>query len=379
MLGEILSADPTVAVILITGYPSIPSAIEATKRGVYQYLEKPVDRDRLLEVVGSVFEHLAALKQNILGDSPATRAMVRMILKVAPTQHTVLILGESGTGKELVAREIHRHSPRKDQPFLAVNCAALTETLLESELFGHEKGAFTGAVAAKPGKFELADKGTIFLDEIGDLSPNVQLKILRVIQEREFTRLGGTATLKADIRLLAATHRDLEQAVANGLFREDLYYRLNVVPLRLPPLRERMEDIPDLVRHFLRKAVDEGLPAKRLENDAFDLLKRYRWPGNVRELRNLVERMLIMVSGERIEVRHLPPNLHRDTHRAASAHAGSGGFSSLHEARAAYERDYILRKLDENHGNVSRTAEVLGLERSHLYRKMKALGISVRE
>ena len=243
LLSEIVVDDPTVAVIMITGYPSIQSAVEATRKGVYQYLEKPVDRDTLLEVVAEVFERLATLKRTIIGDSPATKAMMRMILKVAPSAHTVLILGESGTGKELVAREIHQHSPRRDRPFLAVNCAALTETLLESELFGHEKGAFTDAHQMKRGVFERAHQSTLFLDEIGDTSLGMQAKILRVLQEREFFRVGGIEPLKTDVRIISATNRNLEQRVKEGKFREDLYYRLNVIPIVCPPLRERGDDI----------------------------------------------------------------------------------------------------------------------------------------
>ena len=254
LLSEIVADDPTVAVILITGYPSIQSAVEATRRGVYQYLEKPVDRDALLQVVKEVFDRLATLRRTILGDSPATKAMMRMILKVAPTAHTVLILGESGTGKELVAREIHRNSPRAERSFLAINCAALTETLLESELFGHEKGAFTDAHQQKKGLFERAHQSTLFLDEIGDTSLAMQAKILRVLQEREFMRVGGTEAIKTDVRIIAATNKILEQAVKEGKFREDLYYRLNVIPIHCPPLRERGEDIDILAYHFMRKA-----------------------------------------------------------------------------------------------------------------------------
>src|SRR2546426_7398438 len=246
LLKEILAADPTIAVVLITGYPSIQSAIEATKRGVYQYLEKPVDRDTLLGVVDEVFEHLARLKQSIIGESPATKAMIRMILKVAPTAHTALILGESGTGKELVAREIHNHSPRRDKPFLAVNCASLTETLLDSELFGHEKGAFTDAHQQKKGLFERAHQSTLFLDEIGDTSLGMQAKILRALQEREIMRVGGTEAIKVDVRIIAATNKNLEHLLKEGKFREDLYYRLNVIPIVCPPLRERREDVEEL-------------------------------------------------------------------------------------------------------------------------------------
>src|SRR5438094_7784080 len=284
LLSEIVAADPTVAVVLITGYPSIQSAIEATKKGVYQYLEKPVDRDRLLAVVGEVFQHLATLKQTILGSSPTTKAMVRMILKVAPASHTVLILGESGTGKELVARQIHNHSPRHDRPFLAVNCAALTETLLESELFGHEKGAFTDAHAQKKGLFERANHSSLFLDEIGDTSLAMQAKILRVLQERELLRVGGTEAIKVDVRIIAATNKNLEQMLREGRFREDLYYRLKVIPIVCPPLRERQEDIKELALHFMRKAsLAAGREARSISPEALEGLEAYDWPGDVRQ------------------------------------------------------------------------------------------------
>jgi len=310
LLGEIVGADPTVAVILITGYPSIQSAIEATKRGVYQYLEKPVDRDRLLEVVGEVFAHLATLRQSILGDSAATRAMVRMVLKVAPTAHTVLILGESGTGKELVAREIHNHSPRREYPFLAVNCASLTETLLESELFGHEKGAFTDAHQQKKGLFERAHHSTLFLDEIGDTSLGMQAKILRALQEREILRVGGTEPIKVDVRIITATNRDLDQLLKEGKFREDLYYRLKVIPIVCPPLRERQEDIEVLADHFVRRA---ALAANRklegIRAEALEALRTYSWPGNIRQLEWAIERAVVLGETAWLERRDLPPEI----------------------------------------------------------------------
>src|SRR5437867_4364998 len=306
LLSEIVAADPTVAVVLITGYPSIQSAIEATKKGVYQYLEKPVDRDRLLAVVGEVFQHLATLKQTILGSSPTTKAMVRMILKVAPASHTVLILGESGTGKELVARQIHNHSPRHANPFLAVNCAAITETLLESELFGHEKGAFTDAHESRAGKFELASGGTLLLDEIGDMSLSGQAKLLRVLEEKTIVRVGGSRPIHTDVRVLAATNQKLVELVRTKRFREDLYFRLNVVTLELPPLRNRGDDVMLLAEHFLREfSKRAGRRVPKFSAAARKRLESHTWPGNVRELRNLMERLAYLSSGERIEAEDL--------------------------------------------------------------------------
>ncbi len=310
LLSEIVGEDPAVAVILITGYPSIQSAVEATRRGVYQYLEKPVDRDELLRVVAEVFDRLATLKRAILGDSPATKAMMRMVLKVAPTAHTVLILGESGTGKELVAREIHRNSPRAERPFLAINCAALTETLLESELFGHEKGAFTDAHQQKKGLFERAHQSTLFLDEIGDTSLGMQAKILRVLQEREFMRVGGTEAIKTDVRIIAATNKNLEQIVKDGKFREDLYYRLNVIPIVCPPLRERGDDIDTLAYHFMRKAAFvDGRRVEKISPEALQAIRNYYWPGNIRQLEWAMERAVVLGEADCVELRDLPPEV----------------------------------------------------------------------
>ena len=276
-------------------------------------------------------------------------------------------------------------SPRAEQLFVEVNCAAIPEELIESELFGHVKGSFTGALEDKVGKFEQAHGGTLFLDEVGDMSLRTQSKVLRVIEEQRFTPVGSGNNLTVDVRVIAATNKHLEQEIQKGNFREDLFYRLNVIPFYVPALREHPEDIPALADHFLNEfARAYGRRPKHFSETALETLLHHRWPGNVRELKNLVERLVIMVPGERIERRHLPVTLHRDharptASRQASAASGSGGFSSLQEARAAYERDYILRKLEENQGNVSRTAEVLGLERSHLYRKMKSLGIAAGE
>src|SRR5437762_5013595 len=387
LLSEILSADPTVAVILITGYPSIQSAIEATKKGVYQYLEKPVDRDRLLGVVGEVFQHLAGLKESIIGESAATKAMIRMILKVAPTAHTALILGESGTGKELVAREIHNHSPRRDKPFLAVNCASLTETLLESELFGHEKGAFTDAHQQKKGLFERAHVSSLFLDEIGDTSLGMQAKILRVLQERELLRVGGTEAIKVDVRIIAATNKNLERLLKEGKFREDLYYRLNVIPIVCPPLRERREDIKELALHFMRKAsLAAGREARSISPEALEALEAYDWPGNVRQLDMAIERAVLLGEGERVELRDLPPEVverHPEPVLAAGPRSGAGGAA----ARAAasplipegsweeHEKAKIIEALQRTNWNITKAAQLLGMTFRTLQYRLEKFGI----
>jgi DNA-binding NtrC family response regulator len=394
LLGEILSADPTVAVVLITGYPSIQSAIEATKRGVYQYLEKPVDRDRLLEVVESVFKRLAALKQNILGDSPTIKAMVRMILKVAPGQHTVLILGESGTGKELVAREIHRNSPRSDRPFLAVNCASLTETLLESELFGHEKGAFTDAHQQKKGLFERAHHSTLFLDEIGDTSLALQAKILRALQEREILRVGGTEAIKVDVRIIAATNRNLDQLMKEGKFREDLYYRLKVIPIQCPPLRERREDIGVLARHFIYKA---ALAAERkvssVTPDALQALQAYTWPGNVRQLEWAMERAVVLGETDQVDLRDLPPEILQPvaagtepartdlktatTFAAAAVTSSSGELQPViaEQTWEEHEKAKIVEALERTNWNITRAAQLLGMTFRTLQYRVEKFGL----
>ena len=387
LLAEILSADPTVAVVLITGYPSIQSAIEATKRGVYQYLEKPVDRDKLLGVVDEVFQHLAALKRTIIGDSPATKGMVRMILKVAPTAHTVLILGESGTGKELVAREIHNHSPRRDRPFLAVNCAALTETLLESELFGHEKGAFTDAHQQKKGLFERAHHSTLFLDEIGDTSLGMQAKILRALQEREILRVGGTESIKVDVRIITATNRNLDQLLKEGRFREDLYYRLKVIPIECPPLRERREDIDMLAMHFLQKAaLASARQVRGITPEALEALKNYACPGNIRQLEWAIERAVVLGESDHVELGDLP----QEILQPASVTAGSATIAVAQAASAAqvargpvipevsweeHEKAKILEALERTNWNITRAAQLLGMTFRTLQYRLEKFGI----
>ncbi len=386
LLTEIVMDDPTVAVIMITGYPSIQSAVEATRKGVYQYLEKPVDRDTLLEVVDKVFERLSALKRTIIGDSPATKAMMRMILKVAPTAHTVLILGESGTGKELVAREIHQHSPRHDRPFLAVNCAALTETLLESELFGHEKGSFTDAHQMKRGVFERAHQSTLFLDEIGDTSLGMQAKILRVLQEREFFRVGGTEPLKTDVRIISATNRNLEQRVKEGKFREDLYYRLNVIPIVCPPLRERGVDIDILAYHFMRKAsLVAGRHVEQISAEALEALRSYSWPGNIRQLEWAMERAVVLGESDRVGLVDLPPEILQTSPPAAvaaessiapsAAPTNASGPIITEDSWEEHEKAKIMEALQRSNGNITRAAQLLGMTFRTLQYRLEKFGI----
>jgi two-component system, NtrC family, nitrogen regulation response regulator NtrX len=390
-LARIRKVDGAPIVIMISGHGTIETAVRATKKGAFDFIEKPLSIEKLLLTLKHATEELALSVQNqqlrrklegdyrIIGNSVPMKALRQQLALAAPTNGRVLVYGESGTGKELVAHALHRMSLRRDNPFVEVNCAAIPEELIESELFGHVKGSFTGAVEDKIGKFEQADQGTLFLDEIGDMSLRTQSKVLRVIEEQRFSPLGSKKELALDVRVVAATNKNLEEEILKGNFREDLFFRLNVIPFYVPPLREHAEDIPELLNFFLETfTAAYGRRPKHLTEPALEILRHYRWPGNVRELRNLVERLVIMVSGDRIERRHIPQTLSHPVRPGASRRA-SGGFSTLHEARTAYERDYILRKLGENHGNVSRTAEVLGLERSHLYRKMKALGISANE
>jgi two-component system, NtrC family, nitrogen regulation response regulator NtrX len=389
-LQQIRALEKPPSVIMISGHGNIETAVRATKLGAFDFIEKPLSVEKILLTVKHAIEEMQLVRLNrqlreelggkyrIIGESVPMKALRQQLALAAPTNGRVLIFGESGTGKELVAHALHQLSPRADEPFIEVNCAAIPEELIESELFGHVKGSFTGALEDKTGKFVQADGGTLFLDEVGDMSLRTQSKVLRVIEEQRFTPIGSRNAMTVDVRVVAATNKDLEGEITKGNFRGDLFFRLNVIPFYVPTLRERSEDVSDLAEYFLAEfARAYGRRPKHISESAMEILKRYRWPGNVRELRNLIERMVIMVTGERIEQRHLPPAL---VHSPAGAGRGAtAGFSSLHEARAAYERDYILRKLEENQGNVSRTAESLGLERSHLYRKMKSLGISPAE
>ena len=387
-LEKIKHNDGSPEVIMISGHGTIETAVRATKLGAFDFVEKPLSIEKTLILIKNAIEARRLREENeefkrqlhaksvIVGDSVPMKALRQQIAIMSPTNGRVLIYGESGTGKELVALAIHSQSLRKDSMFVEVNCAAIPEDLIESELFGHRKGSFAGATRDKEGKFLKADGGTLFLDEVGDMSLKTQSKVLRTLDEQRFTPVGGDEALTVDTRVIAATNKDLEEEISKGNFREDLFYRLNVVPFYVPPLRERREDIPLLARHFLKEfSSTYGRRAREITEDAMEVLTRYVWPGNVRELKNVIERMVIMnPTITRIDRKHLPPLVYRDGSRRAA-----GEFSTLHQARAAYERDYILKKLDENHGNVSRTAEVLGLERSHLYRKMKTRGIAVKE
>ncbi|MBV8207866.1 MAG: sigma-54-dependent Fis family transcriptional regulator [Acidobacteria bacterium] len=376
-------------VVMISGHGTIETAVRATKLGAFDFLEKPLSLERTLIVVKNAIQARRLRGENrdlkqkvqargeIVGESVPVKALRQQIAVMAPTNGRVLIFGESGTGKELVARAIHAQSLRKEATFVEVNCAAIPEDLIESELFGHRPGSFPGASTQKEGKFQRADGGTLFLDEVGDMSLKTQSKVLRTLDEQRFAPVGSDDVVTVDVRVIAATNKNLEEEISRGNFREDLFYRLNVVPFYVPPLRERREDVALLVRHFLREfSAAYTRQARQISDEALDALTRYAWPGNVRELRNVVERMVIMNPTARmLERKHLPPLVYRDGTRRS----GASEFSTLHQARAAYERDYILRKLDDHHGNVSRAAEALGLERSHLYRKMKALGIAPKE
>jgi two-component system nitrogen regulation response regulator NtrX len=388
-LQKIRESENGPEVIMISGHGTIETAVRATKLGAYDFLEKPLSLEKTLMLVRHAIDARRLRQENrdlkkqlmprnlIVGDSVPMKALRQQIQLMAPTNGRVLIYGESGTGKELVAQAIHAQSLRKEEMFVEVNCAAIPEDLIESELFGHEQGAFAGATAEKEGKFQKANGGTLFLDEVGDMSLKTQSKLLRTLDEQRFTPVGSDDAVTVDARVIASTNKDLEEEISTGNFREDLFYRLNVVPFSVPPLRERKEDVPLLARHFLKEfSATYGRRQREITDDAIETLMRYAWPGNVRELRNVIERIVIMnPTTTRFDRKHLPPLVHRDGSRRTAA----ADFSTLHQARAAYERDYILKKLDENHGNVSRTAEVLGLERSHLYRKMKTLGIAVKE
>jgi DNA-binding NtrC family response regulator len=391
-----LDSQPTV--IMISGHGTLSDAVRATKAGAYDFMEKPLDRERLMVTLRNASERRAMVAEvaglralaegrfEMVGRSQAMEVLFAQIAKVAPTRTRVLVTGESGTGKELIARAIHRESLLRDKPFVKVNCAAIPPELIESELFGHERGAFTGATARKKGLFELADGGTIFLDEVGDMIGSAQAKVLRVLQSGEFNRVGGEQTLKADVRVVAATNRDLQAAVAAGQFREDLYFRLNVVPLRAPALRERAEDVPLLAQSFLEQICREnGMKPKTITPEAVALLSTYPWPGNVRELRNVIERLLIL-SDEGIGVGDLPEEIVAEANRQARPVSPATESTvelppearslPLREFRDLMERQYIRAKLDENSWNISRTAVALGIERTNLHKKMRALGLS---
>jgi DNA-binding NtrC family response regulator len=386
--------QPETPVVMITAHGNEKIAVEAMKLGAADYVPKPFDNDEIRLVVRRALERTELARENrmlrarlerelgwgnLIGAGPAMRRVFATIQKVAETDLTVLIRGESGTGKELVAQALHQHSARKQGPFVAVNCAAIGRELVESELFGHEKGAFTGAEARRIGRFEAADGGTIFLDEIGDMAPDTQAKVLRVLQERSFERVGGSKPLQVDVRVVAATHRDLERDVRDGRFREDLYYRLQVVELELPPLRERREDVPALAERFLEQLAERhGRPGRRLSPGALAALSRHAWPGNVRELRNVVERAAVLAPGDEIQAEDLAFSGPRGAGERPADAADAAGLPFTEAKRSAiesFERAFLLRALRENEGNVSRTAEAIGMVRQSLQQKIRELGL----
>jgi two-component system nitrogen regulation response regulator NtrX len=374
-------------VVIISGHGNVESAVRAIKLGAFDFVEKPLSLDKAVLVVRHALRQRALEAENrdlraqvdrrhtLIGDSPVMQHLREQVLLAAPTNGRVLILGENGTGKEVVARTLHAHSRRRTAPFVDVNCAAIPEELIETELFGHARGAFTGAVADRRGRFEHAHGGTIFLDEIGDMSLKTQAKVLRALQEQVIQPVGGTATVKVDVRVVAATNKDLQDEIRAGRFREDLFFRLNVVPIFVPPLRDRADDVPRLAEHFMATLAGEyGRRVKRFAPEAMTRLQQHAWPGNVRELHNVVERLLIMASGDVITLQDVA--FVGDAPLAAPPVAAAGPITPLAEARDRFERDYILQVLAAHQGNISRTADALGVERSNLYKKMRGFGIA---
>jgi two-component system nitrogen regulation response regulator NtrX len=383
VLEDLRELLPELPVVMMSGHGNIETAVRSTRLGAFDFIEKPVSAEKLLLTLQHAVDQRRLAEENrrlraqalraheILGDSERINRLKQQISQAAPTNGWVLITGENGTGKELVARQIHLQSRRVAEPFVEVNCAAIPEDLIESELFGHEKGAFTGAIARKLGKFELAHRGTLFLDEIADMSLKTQAKVLRVLQESKFERVGGTEPIEVDVRVIAATNKDLEKEIAAGGFREDLYYRLAVIPFHVPSLRDRSEDIPSLARAFVVEFCKEaGVETKVITARAMEILRGYSWPGNVRELRNLMERLVLMTPGTRIQPEDLPEGM-----SAAAPRDEGGRAATLDGARRAFEREFLVAKLREHGWNVSRTAEAVGLARESLSRKIRALKI----
>ena len=403
VLRKLHALDETLPVVMISGHGTTATAVEAIRSGATDFLDKPLSSERVIVTLQNALKTSELRSENrelklameskyeIVGQSPTLRTVLDAVKRAAPTNATVLLLGESGVGKELVARTIHRNSPRAGQRFVQVNCAAIPEELIESELFGHEKGSFTGATEKQIGKFEQADRGTIFLDEVGDMSHKTQAKVLRVLQEQEVERLGSARTIKVDVRVIAATNKNLEEAIHRGEFREDLFFRLNVIPIVVPPLRERREDIPQLVQHFARLTGEEhNLKPKKFEPAAVEALARYRWRGNIRELRNTIERVMIMSPGDVVRVEDLPGEVRGgDASRPSASDSGFGttptmaggpaapppGAGTLREFKDAAERAYLVQKLRESNWNISKTAEVIDTPRSNLYKKLEQYGI----
>jgi two-component system nitrogen regulation response regulator NtrX len=394
VLKAIKTGHPQILVVMMSGHGTIETAVKATKLGAFDFIEKPLSLEKVILVIDHALDMVRLEEENLLlkqkmsheyeltGTSPPIRDLKEMISIVAPTNAWILIMGENGTGKELVARSIHRQSKRVQKPFIEVNCAAIPEDLIESELFGHERGAFTGATAMKRGKFDLANEGTIFLDEVADMSLKAQAKVLRILQEKKFERVGGNKLIPTDVRVLAATNKDLEKEMEEGRFRQDLYYRLNVIPLRIPPLRDRKEDIPLLACQFLKDfALKEGEPEKQVTDEVISVLLRHSWPGNVRELKNIIERLVIMTPAGIVSKCDLSP-LFEEGRTAPDHHepdtAADTTADSFRVAKQDFERQYILRKLREFDGNISRTAEAIGLERSNLHKKIRSYGLEVK-
>jgi two-component system, NtrC family, nitrogen regulation response regulator NtrX len=379
-LQEIKNLKPDLPVVMISGHGNIELAVKATRTGAYDFLEKPLSLERVLLVANRALERRTleienkALRQDLtkkwrlIGDSQKMNQLLGQIDMVAKGNSRVLILGESGSGKELVAHVLHEKSNRTDKPFIEMNCAAIPQELIESELFGHEKGSFTGAFERKKGKFELADNGTLFLDEIGDMSLSTQAKVLRVIETQEFQRVGGSRNIKVDVRIISATNKDLIEEVKKGNFREDLLYRLNVIPIMVPPLRERRDDIPALVEYFLDYfAMECGQRPKKITADGLTMIETYGWPGNIRELRNVIERLVIMTPSNTITAKNIIIG--------GPARSDYFSFNTLREARDSFEKDFIIKKLEESNWNISKTADILDIERSNLHRKIKAYDI----
>ncbi len=391
-LEKIKQDGNEVPVIMISGHGTIETAVQATRIGAFDFIEKPLSYDKVVLAINQGLRFARLVRENkllreakpsesasaIIGDSALVNHLRLQIERVSPTDASVLILGGHGTGKELVAQAIHSQSSREKSPMIEVNCAAIPEELIESELFGYEKGAFTGADKAKKGKFDQADGSTLFLDEICDMSLKSQAKVLRILQEKKFERVGGAKTIKVDVRILAATNKKLEQEIEEGNFRADLFYRLNVVPIQLPDLKDRLEDIPALVASFLELFRNKGLGEKRFTGDALSMLIQHPWPGNIRELRNMVERLMIMIPDKVITAKDVAVFLNPDAFQPIAGDCGAEySHLAFKDARKQFEHDYLKKKLEENEGNVSRTAQEIGIERSHLHKKVKTLGIKV--
>ena len=390
-LKQIKAKHATMPVVMISGHGTIESAVKSTKLGAFDFIEKPLSLDKVVLTVEHALSLVRLEEENKLlkgkiehdyeltGYSKSITELKEMIQIIAPTNAWILIMGENGTGKELVARSIHRLSRRSDMPFIEVNCAAIPEELIESELFGHEKGSFTGATQKKRGKFDLANGGTLFLDEVADMSLKAQAKILRILQEKKFERVGGTRYIETDVRVLAATNKDLEKEMEEGRFRQDLYYRLHVIPLVVPPLRERKEDIPYLVEPFLREFSEkEGTPIKNINDGALNVFLEHDWPGNVRELKNIIERLVIMTPSDTIKEKDIP-SLVKKNGPAGENDAETYQTDTFREAKEEFEKHFIIQKLQENEWNVSKTAKAIGIERSNLHRKIRSYGLETQK